>query len=212
MNNKMDEIIRLPADRARIIHRVKDSKFYGNIAPVFTEEEAKSFIQEIKNEFDDATHNVNVYRVIEDNEVKKRADDDGEPAGSSAPPILRIIEGRDLCNAVIVVTRYFGGTKLGIGGLVRAYGDTARLVIEAAGVKESRPIWELQVTGAYNHLGTIMGQIESFEGKIKKTKYDNDGGTITFWLKPGYLENLKSELKTRTGNKFSLCIIGKYYS
>lgn len=112
--------------------RVKNSRFIATIAPTFTVEEAKAFIERIREEFADATHNVPAFVVGHGAAVTAHCNDDGEPAGTAGRPVLAVLQGSGLGDAAIVVTRYFGGTKLGTGGLVRAYGDAARAVLEQA--------------------------------------------------------------------------------
>src|SRR6056297_1582281 len=165
----MDKVIYTPERKIQVIHKVKDSKFYGSIMVAEDKKAVEEFITEIKEKFYDATHNVSAYKLGTGDQAIKYSDDDGEPAGSSGPPVLQAIDGEDLTNTVIVVTRYFGGTKLGIGGLIRAYGDTARKVIEAAGKNELNLVYKMMVSGEYNIIGTIMGQIEAFQGKILST-------------------------------------------
>ena len=102
----------------------KKSRFIANVAPVHTEEEAVAFVSEIKAKYRDARHNVYAYVVAENN--ISRFTDDGEPAGTAGAPVLDVILKAGLTNVAIVVTRYFGGTLLGTGGLVHAYGKTAK--------------------------------------------------------------------------------------
>ena len=155
-----------PNKKMQIINKVKDSKFYGSISNVSTRDEAENFIEEIKNKFSDATHNVSAFRIGIGDEALEYSDDDGEPAGSSGPPVLEAIKGENLTNAVIVITRYFGGTKLGIGGLIRAYGNTARIAINKSGKKRLLLYYKVTIKGDYNLVGTIMAQVESFSNNI----------------------------------------------
>ncbi|MDX1689035.1 MAG: YigZ family protein [Candidatus Promineifilaceae bacterium] len=120
----------VPAEKTRAELRVKNSRFIATVAPVFSVKEAKAFIGRIRDEFADATHNVPAYVVGHGAAVTAHCNDDGEPAGTAGRPVLAVLKGSGLGDAAIVVTRYFGGTKLGTGGLVRAYGDAARLVLE----------------------------------------------------------------------------------
>ncbi len=108
---------------ARLI--VKKSVFIGYASPAKTEEEARKFIAKIKTHHGDATHNVSAYIINDGRNFAVRYDDDGEPKGSSGKPVLKVIQNRGLSNVVVVVTRYFGGMKLGYGGLVKAYSDAA---------------------------------------------------------------------------------------
>ena len=103
----------------------KKSRFIATVRPVKTEEEAKAFIEEMKKKYWNATHNVFAYQIGERNELQ-RFSDDGEPQGTAGMPVLSVLKGEDIKDTAIVVTRYFGGTLLGTGGLVRAYGHSAK--------------------------------------------------------------------------------------
>lgn len=120
----------VPAKETRTEIRVKNSRFIATIAPAFSVDEAKAFVSRIRDEFADATHNVPAYVVGHGAAVTAHCNDDGEPAGTAGRPVLAVLQGSGLGDAAIVVTRYFGGTKLGTGGLVRAYGDAARAIVE----------------------------------------------------------------------------------
>ena len=120
----------IPAREARREIKVLNSRFIASIAPVFTVDEAKVFIAGIKAEFADASHNVPAYIIGHGNSVVAHCHDDGEPAGTAGRPALAVLQGSGLGDVAVVVTRYFGGTKLGTGGLVRAYGDAVRAVLE----------------------------------------------------------------------------------
>ena len=109
---------------------IEKSRFIGYCAPVSSEEEALEFIEKIKKKHYDATHNVFAYVVGLDNNIQ-RYNDDGEPSGTAGVPILEVIKKEDLRNVVIVVTRYFGGIKLGTGGLIRAYTKGAKIALDA---------------------------------------------------------------------------------
>jgi uncharacterized YigZ family protein len=126
----------IPAGESRAGIRVSNSRFIATLAPAFTVEEAKAFITRIREEFADATHNVPAYVVGHGAAVIAHCNDDGEPAGTAGRPALAVLQGSGLGDAALVVTRYFGGAKLGTGGLVRAYGDAARAVLEQAPLAE----------------------------------------------------------------------------
>ncbi len=207
----MSNILYTPAQSIEIINKVKDSKFYGSITSVNNEEKVKKFIKKIKGKYDDATHNVSAYKLGSGDRALKYSDDDGEPAGSSGPPVLKAIEGEEITNTVIVVTRYFGGTKLGIGGLIRAYGNTARMAIREAGKKKLTLVYKLKITGGYDLIGTILGQVEAMKGKILTTEYGNEGVQIFFLLKPGNYSSLKNKLVDLTGNKVKIHKIAELY-
>lgn len=109
---------------------VVSSTFISTAGPVFTTEGAKEFIRSVKMKYPDATHHVPAYVIGHGNSVIAYCSDDGEPSGTAGRPVLAVLQGSGLGDAAIVVTRYFGGTKLGIGGLVHAYGDAAKAVLK----------------------------------------------------------------------------------
>ena len=198
-----------PAQNIEIRHKVKDSKFFGSIFAVQSREEAESRIDEVKEKYSDATHNVSAYRVESsspNSDPIEYFDDDGEPAGSSGPPVLDVIKGENLINTVIIVTRYFGGTKLGIGGLIRAYGDTARLAVEEAGIESLEKFYKIEASASFDKLGIILGQLEAVGADIKDTDYNNQGGTVTAEIKSEILDNLKKRLKKKTAADYKLDI------
>ncbi len=120
----------IPAQETRSEFRVLNSRFIATIAPAFSVDEAKAFVARIKAEFSDASHNVPAYIIGHGNSVIAHSHDDGEPSGTAGRPALAVLQGSGLGDVAVVVTRYFGGTKLGTGGLVRAYGDAVRQVLE----------------------------------------------------------------------------------
>lgn len=139
----------IPAEETRVEIRVKNSRFIATLAPAFRVEEARAFIARVRQEFADATHNVPAYVIGHGSAVTAHCNDDGEPSGTAGRPVLAVLQGSGLGDAALVVTRYFGGTKLGTGGLVRAYGDAARAVIEATPRAERVPTYVVQVTAPY---------------------------------------------------------------
>lgn len=110
----------------------KKSKFIGNLLYVSCKEDAEEKIKELKKKYFDARHNCIAYRVIEDGNIIEKASDDGEPSGTAGGPMLNILQKNNLCNVLIVVTRYFGGILLGTGGLVRCYSQASLDAIEMA--------------------------------------------------------------------------------
>ena len=110
----------------------KKSKFIANIFYVENEKEAEDIIKETKKKYHDARHNCLAYRIMEDENIIEKQSDDGEPSGTAGSPMLEILKGKNLCNILIIVTRYFGGILLGTGGLVRAYSDATIQAIQNA--------------------------------------------------------------------------------
>ncbi len=119
----------LPAREARAEIRAGNSRFIASLAPAASMEEARAFIERVRAEFADATHHVPAFVIGGEASVIAHCSDDGEPSGTAGRPALAVLQGSGLGDVVVVVTRYFGGTKLGTGGLVRAYGDAVRAVL-----------------------------------------------------------------------------------
>lgn len=156
--------------RATARFTVQGSEFIGHTAPVETVEAAEAFIREIETEYADATHNVPAYRVRTD-PFREYASDDGEPSGSAGKPMLSVLQGREIENVCVVVTRYFGGTELGIGGLVRAYSQATKDVLDATNVLERRPHTRFRAVVEYDDSGTVRGILKS-EGVEFEAEYD----------------------------------------
>lgn len=129
----------VPYGPARAETRAGNSRFIASIARADSPEEARAFIRSIKDEFPDASHNVPAFLIGGGACVTEFCSDDGEPSGTSGRPVLAVLKGSGLGNAAVVVTRYFGGTLLGTGGLVKAYGDAAKAVLAAVARAELIP-------------------------------------------------------------------------
>lgn len=136
----------------------KKSRFIATVRPVKTEEEARTFIEEMKKKYWNATHNVFAYQIGERNELQ-RFSDDGEPQGTAGMPVLSVLKGEDVKDTAIVVTRYFGGTLLGTGGLVRAYGRSAKEGLLAAGIAELVLYRKYSVLADYTDSGKVQYEI-----------------------------------------------------
>lgn len=136
---------------------VKKSKFIGYAKPIESVEEATEFIEKIKKKHWNASHNVPVYVLGDKFQIQKYSDD-GEPSGTAGVPILEILKKRGITNIVVVVTRYFGGTKLGVGGLVRAYSQSLKSVLEEAMVIEKIEYQNISIKLSY----TLHGKLQNF--------------------------------------------------
>lgn len=150
----------------------KKSRFIGYVRHVESEEEANEFVIEIKKKHYDARHNCYAYAVGEEQEVL-RFSDDGEPGGTAGKPILEVITGEGLKNVCIVVTRYFGGTLLGTGGLVRAYTDAAKACIEATEIVCKRMVVPISIITNYTDLGKIQYILGSEGIDIQDSIYED---------------------------------------
>ncbi len=121
----------IPAAETRVELIVVNSRFIATAAPALSVEAARAFVGRVRAEFADASHNVPAYLIGHGAATIAHCHDDGEPAGTAGRPVLAVVQGSGLGDIAVVITRYFGGTKLGTGGLVRAYGDAARAVVDA---------------------------------------------------------------------------------
>ncbi len=157
---------RVPAEEARIEMRVINSRFIATLAPAFTVEEARAFIDRIKEEFADATHNVPAFVIGHGASVTAHCSDDGEPSGTAGRPALAVLRGSGLGDAVVVVTRYFGGTKLGTGGLVRAYGDAVREVLKVTPLAEKVETHTVLMAVPYALFEQVRLLIAEYGGRI----------------------------------------------
>lgn len=149
---------------------VKGSKFIAYAENVGSEEEAKEFIARIRQFHSDANHNVPAYRFTSGGRLALYFNDDGEPSGSSGKPVFKVLEMKNLTDVVVVVTRYFGGTKLGFGGLTRAYRQAAIEAIDDAGIVEKCETVDLKITTTYSESQKIRILINEF-GTIKEEKF-----------------------------------------
>ncbi|MBN2088679.1 YigZ family protein [candidate division KSB1 bacterium] len=161
---------------------VKGSRFIGHAAPVFSAEAAVDYIQKISKEYFDATHNCFAYRIGVGKILIERHSDAGEPAGTAGIPIFQAIENLQLTNLVVIITRYFGGTKLGTGGLVRAYREaTLKTLLNAPMIKDY--IYShLRLEFPYPLTGEVMHLLQSFAAKIERTDY-SDRAKIIFSIR-----------------------------
>jgi uncharacterized YigZ family protein len=150
---------------------VEGSRFIGSLAPAATEARAQKFIDSLKAAFADATHNTYAYRIGTGPALIERAADDREPAGTAGLPMLQVLQGAGVSDSVVVGTRYFGGVKLGIGGLTRAYRQCARGCLEQASLSEKEQLSRYLLTTAYSELGPLSRHIESLGGEIIKVNY-----------------------------------------
>lgn len=153
--------------------KTKGSRFIGEAFPVATEDEAMRRLEVIRKREHAATHWCWAYRLGADGNAF-RYSDDGEPSGSAGAPILRQIDARGLTNTLVVVTRYYGGTKLGTGGLVRAYGDAASAALAAAPIIERVVRTELRLRFAYDDTSPALHTVSRFDAEIAEQHYAED--------------------------------------
>ena len=152
---------------------INKSRFIGYSHPINSEEEALNFIEMIKTKHKDATHNVYAYVVGENSNIQ-RFNDDGEPSGTAGIPILEVIKKEDIRNIVIVVTRYFGGTKLGGGGLIRAYTRSAKIGLDAGLIIDMTPHTNLLMNIDYTLYGRVENYLMTNDYIVDKVEYEGE--------------------------------------
>jgi len=149
---------------------IQKSRFICFLNRATTEEEAQAFIEKIKKEHWNATHNCSAYIIGEHDDIQK-ANDDGEPSGTAGVPMLEVLKKRNLKDTVVVVTRYFGGIKLGAGGLIRAYGGAVSEGLKAVGIVERRLMQVMRTTVDYTWLGKLENELRQSPYQIKEIHY-----------------------------------------
>ncbi|MEH7179435.1 YigZ family protein [Neobacillus vireti] len=149
---------------------IQKSRFISHIKRVETESDAQEFIQICKKKYWDATHNCSAYMIGENDQIQK-ANDDGEPSGTAGVPILEVLKKKKLKDTVVVITRYFGGIKLGAGGLIRAYGKATSEGLGTAGIVERRLVQVIHVTVDYTWLGKVEKELRDSDYILKEIHY-----------------------------------------
>ena len=181
-------------------YEVNKSKFFSHVMHVETEEAAREFVLSIRKKFFDATHNCSAW-VLGERGDKQKSNDDGEPGGTAGNPILDAIKKNELTNCAVVVTRYFGGIKLGAGGLIRAYSHTAALGIAAAEVVQMTAFKKISLTLEYNFLATVENFLRKEKIRVVSTDYE-DVVTEEILLLPEEVEKFLVELNDLTAANF----------
>lgn len=180
--------------------KIQRSSFIGSVDVVSSKDEAESFIQKIKKEFFKATHNCFAYRLDKN---RFRFSDDGEPSGTAGKPILMVLEKYNLEQVVLVVTRYFGGIKLGRGGLLRAYSLCAEQTIVQAGVRVVIPLQKLRLDYPYNFTNNIENIINKYSCKIILSDYKNKVNT-TLQIPPKFYNKFLDEILNLGSNEIQI--------
>jgi uncharacterized YigZ family protein len=192
---------------------VRGSEFIGYVSPANTVAEAESFVDAIRSRHPDATHNVPAYRVPADGQhdagsrtpaasesmLREYHSDEGEPSGSAGKPAMNVLVQREIRNVVAVVTRYYGGTNLGVGGLARAYSRAVKDAVDDAGVVETVPHERFSVTVEYDDSGTVRGLLESADVEFEAT-YEAD---VAFAVRApvGDAADLRDRIRSATSGR-----------
>lgn len=181
-------------------YEIKKSKFISQVKHVETEDEAREFIQQIRKKYFDATHNCSAW-ILGESGDKQKSNDDGEPGGTAGNPILESIKKNELTNICAVVTRYFGGIKLGAGGLIRAYSHSATLAISSAEIIQMMTFQKISLTVEYNFLATVENYLRNKKISVANAEYA-DVVTLTIFILPDEVEKFLAEITEITAANF----------
>ncbi len=184
----------IPAKEARAEIMVINSRFIATAAPAFNVEEARAFVARMRAEFPDASHNVPAFLIGYGASVTAHCTDDGEPAGTAGRPALTVLQGSGLGDVVVVVTRYFGGTKLGTGGLVHAYGEAVKAVLAVLPRAEKIPTHTVMLACEYSYFERVRLLVAAHHGQVLDEDFGADV-TVTARFAVWELEGFQNALR-----------------
>ncbi len=187
----------------------KKSRFIATFRPVKSEVEALAFIDELRKKYWDASHNCYAW-IIGKNGEEKRSSDDGEPSQTAGKPMLEVLEREKIINVCVVVTRYFGGTLLGTGGLVRAYSGAVKEGLEACTILTIEPAKKISISTDYNGIGKIQYILLQQEMKILESEYTDKVGLIVLVPDEKFV-NLEAEITEVTSGKAKIVELEDVY-
>lgn len=195
------------------IPKIKGSRFFATLFPIETKEQAEEYLAQMKKQYHDANHNCSAYKVginlhydlfgtpLIDAEYQK-ANDDGEPANTAGKPILSVLDGAGLQNVLCVVTRYFGGTLLGVGGLIQAYSQATKESLSHTQLVDRELTTQLSFTYTYDQVSLVQHLYSKYDAKVISDTYDQEVAQtieINIWL----IENFKKELQERSNGQIT---------
>ena len=184
------------ANEFRTEYIIEKSHFIATIAPVSTEEEAQAFMQRISKEFWDATHNCTAY-AIGPRQEQQRSSDNGEPSGTAGKPMLEVLKKTTITNVAVVVTRYFGGIKLGAGGLIRAYSHSVAKAVQEGPKLLIAPRQIVSLTIDYSYFGSVERQLQTLELPYQSTFTDTI--SLEIYVEPSFVSELETTITNLTG-------------
>ncbi|WP_270180114.1 YigZ family protein [Alkalihalobacillus sp. CinArs1] len=188
---------------------IQKSRFITHVKRTTTEEEAQAFIQHIKKKHNNATHNCSAYLIGEQDHIQK-ANDDGEPSGTAGVPMLEVLKKKQLKDTTVVVTRYFGGIKLGAGGLIRAYGQSVSEGINATGIVERKLMTKIQTNIDYTLLGKVENEIRSSNYILEEINYLDNVQVIVI-VERGEEEDYIEWMTNLTSGKGNITVLNQLY-
>lgn len=196
----------IPARRTEVEFSENNSRFITNAAPAFSVDEAKHFISLIKDKYPDASHHVPVYLIGHGSSQIAHCSDDGEPSGTAGRPALAVLMGSGVGDIAIVITRYFGGTKLGTGGLVRAYSDSVRYLLKELPQARKVSTTTVMFVVPYSMFESSRLIVQNHNGVFLEETYGADV-TLTVRLANEYLESFKGKMVSLTRGQIEFITI-----
>lgn len=181
----------------------KKSRFIALLSPASSHEDIQHQIASIRKTFHDATHHCSAFRLLIDEVVVEASNDDGEPAGSAGVPILQQLASRDVCNILAVVVRYYGGTNLGVGGLVRAYSDVTSEALEQATIAEQLVVASIVLRFPVEVNSSVMSTVHRFSAPIESLVYE-DPVRMRITVPPSQIERFRAAITEATGARTEL--------
>ena len=202
--NPEDRLIPLEAIEKEIL--VVNSRFIASLSPAGSVEEARAFVADVKQRYPDATHHVPAFVIGHGKSIITHCTDDGEPSGTAGRPALAVLQGSGLGNVVVVVTRYFGGTKLGTGGLVKAYGDAVREVLKGVKFAVLVPTTTLMFVLPYRLYDQVVRLMETHAGQVIDTEFMEEI-IVTVRFKDEVVETFTNDLGNLSSGQVEPIII-----
>ncbi|MFA6540005.1 MAG: YigZ family protein [Bacteroidota bacterium] len=183
--------------------KIEGSKFIADIFPIVTEEEAEKYLQKIRNAYFDATHHCFAFACGPERK-NFRYSDDGEPSGTAGVKIFSAVQSSNLSDVLIIVTRYFGGTKLGVGGLGRAYFESAKKVIDDSTIVEKFLFQEILLSFSFSDTNPVMNIIHKMKIKILQTTYEDDKAHLSAAVLPSSVDHCTVSLTNATNGRIEI--------
>ncbi|AHB40913.1 Thymidylate synthase [candidate division SR1 bacterium RAAC1_SR1_1] len=196
------------------IPKIKGSRFFATLFPIESKEQAEEYLVQIKKQYHDATHNCSAYKVgvnlhydlfgtaIIDPAYKK-VNDDGEPANTAGKPILSVLDGAGLQNILCVVTRYFGGTLLGVGGLIQSYSHTAKESLSHSQLVDKEITSQVSLAYDYDQVSLVQHLFSKYDAKVISDSYDQNIKQIVE-INIGFINDFKKELSEKSNGKINI--------
>lgn len=202
----MSKLYAIPLNEIRRQHVVLNSRFIATLAPTLSIDEGRAFIARVNKEYADASHNVPAYIIGGGNTVTEYFSDDGEPSGTAGKPALAVLRGSGLGDVAVVVTRYFGGTLLGTGGLVKAYTESTQMVVQAVERGRRVAVHVAMVAIPYNLLERVRLLVARQGGSVLDEDFAGDI-TLTLQFPVDLFEAFQGELRELSAGKFKAEVI-----